>query len=88
MSSNGPSFYDSRCEPAVNETAAAAIDFINQLHREQARPEYDLATVCFWSAQAVAPDAGLARQLEMARLAKGQVMDVIERLRFTEGRAA
>lgn len=77
------SFYDARAEQAVNDTAAVAVDFINQLHRENARPSYDLAEICFWSAQAVAPNAGFARHLEMARLAKGQVLDVIERLRFT-----
>lgn len=76
------SFYDYRAEPAVNQTAAAALDFINTLCREQARPRYDLAEICFQSAQSVAPDAGLSRHLEMARLAKGQVLDVIERLRF------
>lgn len=78
-----PAFYDFRCEQAVNDTAALTVDFINQLHRESARPRYVLEDVCFQSAQAVAPDAGLARHLEMARLAKGQVLDVIERLRFT-----
>lgn len=76
-------FYDARCEQAVNETASHALETINQMHRESNRPRYDLAEICFWSAQSVAPDAGLSRQLEMARLAKGQVLDVIERLRFT-----
>ena len=76
-------FYDDRAEQAINETAAAAVDYINALHRESPRPSYNLAEVAFWAAQSVAPDVGLARQLEMARLAKGQVLDVIERLRFT-----
>jgi microcystin degradation protein MlrC len=75
-------FYDARAEQAVNDTAAEAVEMFNQLLREDGRPEIILAEICFWSAQKVAPDAGLARQLEMARLAKGQVLDVIERLRF------
>jgi hypothetical protein len=73
-------FYDRRCEPAINAVADQAIGTINQLYRGSARPRFDLAEICFWSAQAIAPDACLARQLEMARLAKVQVMDVMERL--------
>jgi hypothetical protein len=75
-------FYDARAEQEVNETASVALDYINRMHRETDRPSYVLAEICFWSAQEVAPDAGLARHLEMARLAKLQLMDVIERLRF------
>jgi hypothetical protein len=76
-------FYDFRCEQQINEVASAALDFVNQLCRENSRPTFDWSEVCFWCAQSVAPDAGLPRQLAMARLAKGQVLDVIERLRFT-----
>lgn len=75
------SFYDFRCEQQINETAAEAVETYNQLIREQSRPDIILAEICFWSAQKVAPNAGLARHLEMARLAKGQVLDVIETLR-------
>lgn len=78
------SFYDARAEQPVNETAAHAIDFINQLAREQSRPRFDLSEICFWSAQAVAADAGLQRHLEMARLAAMQVRDVMARLRDCE----
>jgi hypothetical protein len=73
-------FYDHRADPAVNATASEAIEYINQLFRENARPSFCLQTICFWSAQAVAPDVGLARQLEMARLAQAQVRDVMARL--------
>jgi hypothetical protein len=76
-------FYDCRAETYVNAVADVVVDVINDMHRNNPRPSYDLSEVAFWSAQAVAPDAGLQRHLEMARLAKGQVLDVIERLRFT-----
>lgn len=74
------SFFDARCEPAINEVADQAVEMINQLFRESARPRFDLAQICFWAAQAVAPDAGLPRQLEMGRLAQQQVRDVMNRL--------
>ena len=76
-------FYDHRAEQAINQTASEALGFVNQLYRESARPEFDWSEVCFWAAQSVAPDAGLARQLQMARLAKVQVMEVMQALHRT-----
>lgn len=74
------SFYDARAGQAVNDTAAEAIEMVNQLLREHGRPQIILAEICFWSARKVAPDVGLVKHLEMARLAKAQVLDVMARL--------
>jgi hypothetical protein len=74
-------FYDARAEQAVNETASVALDYINRLYRENSRPSFHLAEVCFRAARHVAPDAELRLHLEMARLAQSQVRQVVSDLR-------
>lgn len=67
--------YDYRATPLVNQVASEAMDFINKL----TGPGYNMAQICRWSVDAVAPHAdnsvkaGLARE---AALVLQQAIDL------------